>query len=71
MYRQYENPYTLEKQLEELEAELQKAYALGTDMEDLIDLQIDIADLKDRINFAWQDIEYDENNAEDFSEFSL
>lgn len=59
MYRQYENPYTLEKQLEELEAELQKAYALGTDMEDLIDLQIDIADLKDRINFAWQDDEYD------------
>ena len=59
MYRQYENPYTLEKQLEELEAELQKAYALGTDMEDLIDLQIDIAELKERINFAWQDDEYD------------
>lgn len=59
MYRQYENPYSLENQLKELEAELQEAYALGTDMEDLIDLQIEIADLKDRINFAWQDDEYD------------
>lgn len=59
MYRQYENPYSLENQLKELEAELQEAYALGTDMEDLIDLQISIADLKDRINFAWQDDEYD------------
>lgn len=59
MYRQYENPYSLENQLKELEAELQEAYALGIDMENLIDLQISIADLKDRINFAWQDDEYD------------
>lgn len=59
MYRQYENPYELEKQLEELNEELHKAYAMGADTEDLIDLQIEIAELKERINFAWQDDEYD------------
>lgn len=59
MYRQYENPYELENRLEELKRELHKAYAMGADAENLIDLHMEIADLKDRINFAWQDDEYD------------
>lgn len=59
MYRQYENPYELEKQLEELKEELHKAYALGADVYELEDLEITIAELKERINFAWQDDEYD------------
>lgn len=59
MYRQYENPYELENRLEKLKKELHKAYAMGVDTEDLIDLHMEIADLKDRINFAWQDDEYD------------
>ena len=59
MYRQYENPYSLEKQLEELKEELHKAYSLGADDYEIMDIEIEIAELKDRINFAWQDDEYD------------
>ena len=59
MYRQYEDPYKLEEQLEELKEELNKAYKLGADNYELMDLEINIAELKDRINFAWQDDEYD------------
>lgn len=59
MYRQYENPYNLEKRLKEAEEELHKAYALGADMYEIMDIEMEIADLKDRINFAWQDDEYD------------
>lgn len=55
MYRQYENPVSLEEQL----AELQARYNAETDLDVLMDLAEDIADLKDRINFAWQDDEYD------------
>lgn len=60
MYRQYENPYALEEQLKELKEELHKAYSMGADVYELQDLQMEIAELKDRINFAWQDDEYDE-----------
>lgn len=58
MYRQYENPFTLENKLKELQAEYKKRNKTE-DIEDLIDLQIEIDDLKQRINFAWQDDEYD------------
>lgn len=54
MYRQYENPYKLEQQLEELELQ----YAQNPDD---VDLYLAIQELKDRINFAWQDDEYDSN----------
>ena len=57
MYRQYENPYALEEQLAELKA--QRANA--TDEYELMGLDESIAELKDRINFAYQDEEYDEN----------
>jgi hypothetical protein len=59
MYRNYENPYKLNKYLCELEAEYQTAIENGEDVEDLIDLCEDIETLKERINFAWQDDEYD------------
>lgn len=55
MYRQYEDPHELEYQLEELLARRAKE----TDEDALIDLDIEIAELRDRINFAWQDDEYD------------
>lgn len=55
MYRSYEDPGLLEAQL----AELKEAYARETDEDRLIDLAIEIEDLKQRINFAWQDDEYD------------
>ena len=62
MYRQYENPYELNKYLCELEAEFDTRFESGEDLEALIDLAEDIATLKERINFAWQGQEYDEMN---------
>ena len=62
MYRQYKNPYELNKYLCELEAEFDTRFENGESLEDLIDLAEDIATLKERINFAWQDQEYDEMN---------
>ncbi len=59
MYRQYENPYKLEKQLEKLKKEYSKAIEENADEETLINLSCNIAELKDRINFAWQDDEED------------
>ena len=59
MYRQYENPYQLNKYLCELEAEYDTRLENDEDFETLIDLAEDIATLKERINFAWQDDEYD------------
>ena len=66
MFRQYENPYTLEQQL----AEAEKRLAENPDDGDLYN---EVAELKDRINFAWQDDEYDcdymrENYPEDYLE---
>lgn len=57
MYRSYENPYNLEQQLKELEAEY-NSIPFNSDNEDrLISLGESIAELKERINFAWQDDE--------------
>ena len=55
MYRQYENPYNLEKQLKELKEEYHTAIEANADEETLINLGYDIAELEERINFAWQD----------------
>lgn len=59
MYRQYENPYELGKQLEELKEEYRTAVKTNADEERIISLADDIAELKERINFAWQDDEED------------
>ena len=59
MYRQYENPYELENQLDELKKEYEKAVKENADEDILINLAENIAELKERINFAWQDDEYD------------
>lgn len=52
MYRQYENPHKLEDQLVTLLAEA----SLHPDDEDLA---LAIHELRERINFAWQDNEYE------------
>ena len=52
MYRQYENPYVLEQELAELKEELKKD-PLNEE------LAIQVQELKERVNFAWQDDEYD------------
>lgn len=48
MYRQYEDPWELEKYLAEL---MERSKANPEDIE----LACEIAEVKDQINFAWQD----------------
>lgn len=57
MYRQYENPYELEQQLAELQEEYNSLPFNDENEGRLMDLAEDIASLRDRINFAWQDDE--------------
>ena len=66
MYRQYENPVRLEKELVELKKEYNDVFAaskakgpLASEWEYLCDLAETIEELKERINFAWQDDEAD------------
>ena len=54
IYRQYEDPYALEKQL----AEARKELAENPDNEDLA---LNIHELEERVNFAWQDDEEESN----------
>ena len=61
MYRQYEDPHKLERQLKELKEEYRQAIEEDADEEYLIDYSYKIAELEERINFAWQDDEYDSN----------
>lgn len=55
MFRQYENPHALEKQLKELKNEYSRALENNAGEETLISLKINIEELEERINFAWQD----------------
>jgi hypothetical protein len=57
MYRQYEDPYKLEEQL----AEAKQMLAENPDDEYLA---IQVAELSDRVNFAWQDNEFE--NEQDY-----
>lgn len=64
MYRQYEDPYKVQKMLKEAEASLEAAMREDPDDDDrLIDLVNEVESLRERLNFAWQDDEYDEMNA--------
>lgn len=59
MYRQYENPNALEERLEEAKRRL----AENPYDEDLV---LEVEELKERVNFAWQDDEYDEDYAREY-----
>lgn len=59
MYRQYEDPYKLEKQLKELRREYNNAKENNADEDILVELSQDIYELEERVNFAWQDDEYE------------
>lgn len=61
MYRQYENAYELKKQLERKQAYYDKMKKSTNDIELLYDLHMEIMELKDRINYAYQDEEFEEN----------
>ena len=52
MYRQYEDPYKLEDQL----AEAKQRLAEHPENENLA---LDVHELEERVNFAWQDQEYE------------
>lgn len=74
MYRQYENPRALQEELTQKEAEYNELihkHWLGDISDDyLYDKYIELQELKDRVNFAWQDEEYDSNYmAENYAEF--
>lgn len=58
MYRSYENPYELEMQLKELKQQYYDAKA-NADEDSMIDLSIEISSLEERIKFAWEDDEYE------------
>ena len=68
MYRHYEDPYKLEKMLEEAEESLQRRKEEGDDDDAIVDAYLWVEELKDRINFAWQDDEYDEMYSEGYWE---
>ena len=59
MYRQYEDPYQIERLIEAAEIEMQEAIAMD-DEDRQISIAEELTELKDRLNFAWQDDEYDE-----------
>ena len=50
MYRQYENPFSLEDELKEARKRL-------AEDPDNIDLAIEVHELEDRVRFAWDDNE--------------
>lgn len=52
IYRQYEDPYALEDQLAEAKRELAE-----NPFDE--DLALTVHELKERVNFAWQDQEYE------------
>lgn len=58
MYRSYENPYELEMQLKELKQQYYDVKA-NADEDSMIDLSIEISSLEERIKFAWEDDEYE------------
>lgn len=60
MYRQYEDPYVIEQYLKEAKERLNKAKAevrSDDDWDRLVGLYQDVAELEERLNFAWQDDE--------------
>lgn len=59
IHRQYEDPRTLEDQLEDAKRRL----AENPYDEDLV---LEVEELKERVNFAWQDDEYDEDYAREY-----
>ena len=57
IYRQYEDPYALEQQLANKRQEL----ANCDDEAERMWLGEEIHELEERVNFAWQDDEFDED----------
>lgn len=61
MYRQYENPRALEDELAKVKAEFDDIVTMCKVDDDTLEYYHEkMGELKDRINFAYQDEEYDE-----------
>lgn len=61
MYRHYEDPHKVQKMLDKAIAELEAAKAdPECSDERLIDLYNEVESLKERLNFAWQDDEFEQ-----------
>ena len=58
MYRQYEDPYKLEDKLAEAKALYRRAVEEGIDEDILMSMSMEIHELEERVNFAWQDDEF-------------
>lgn len=66
MYRQYENPRTLEQQLADLRNRKNELELRGELTEDMLEyFGLEEHELEERINFAWQDDEFDSNYERD------
>ena len=60
MYRQYENPQALEDELRKLKAEKLRLEEMGWLTDELAEIYDERkSELEQRINWAWQDEEYD------------
>ena len=57
MYRVYENPYKVEEMLRAAERRLSDLRASDASFEELLDAEMDVNELRERANFAWQDDE--------------
>ena len=62
MYRQYENPYELEEQLQQAREAFKQARLAGEDSDILCDMALEINELEWRVKFAWADNEYDSDS---------
>ena len=63
IYREYRNPLAEESRLNEMKRELDEykaSHEFSEDDETLIQMQIDIHEQEEQVNFAWQD-EYQED----------
>ena len=61
MYRAYENPYKIQKMLDEVKQEIEAAAERGVDDEDMFYLHERKYELEDRLRFAWADDEAELN----------
>ena len=58
MYRQYEDPYAIERMIESLEISMSEAIRMDDEAAQ-ISIAEELAELNDRLRFAWDDDEYD------------
>ena len=57
MYRQYNNPYELEKELKKAKERLARLQAENADEDSILSAYEDVQILEEKVNFAWQDDE--------------